>query len=136
MNFRIKGLISFSICAAVLGCFWLAPSWYGTVELVGIGLLIGCIAIPIQDRVMWLSRFRTILFYVGSFLTFYSIFAANPLGFNSVVGWLIAICLWTTLGITSSELSGLSNKYLLAFLLYSVFGLSFLAGYMSKPLFY
>ena len=136
MNFRITGLISFIICGAVLGCFWLAPSWYGTVELLGIGLLIGSIAIPLQDRAMWLSQLRANLFYVGGFLTLCSTFAAAPLGFNSVVGWLMVICLWTALGITYSELSGLLNKYLFAFLLYGVFGLSFLAGYMSKPLFY
>ena len=136
MNFRIKGLISFAICGAVLGCFWLAPSWYGTIELLGISLFIGCIAIPLQDRSIWLSKFRSSLFWGGSLLTFFSTFWASPLGFNSVVGWLMVICLWTALGITSSELSGLLNRYLFAFLLYGVFGLSFLAGYISQPLFY
>jgi len=131
MNFSIRGLLLIPICGVALG-YWLAPSWFGLVELIGIAILIGALVIPIQDRVTWLSQLRMSLFWIGSGLTLLSILAASSVGFNVFVGWLMFVCLWTTLSGASRELSGSFNRVLLGLLLYAAAGLGLGLGYLGS----
>lgn len=69
------------------------------------------------------------MFWIGSGLTLFSTLAASFVGFNFLVGWLTAVCLWTVLSGTTLELSSVLNRFQLGLLLYSAVGLSLGLGY-------
>lgn len=132
MNARMQNLLFVLICSVALG-YWLAPSWFGIIELIGIAALIGCIVIPLQDQVNWLSQLRISLFWIGGGLVLLSTLAAHSVGFNSFIGWFMVVCLWTTLSIAAlDELSGSFSRFQLGFSLYTVVSLGLGLGYLGS----
>lgn len=134
MILKISVVLSTFLCSLALGT-GLASSWFGIIELVGIAALIGCIVLPLQDEFNWLSRLKMSLFWLGIVTTLISIFATSYVQFDSFLGWLMVVCLWTSLSGFLNEWSNSFNRLQLTLVLYNLVTLGLGLGYWGSTYF-
>ena len=141
MEFNIvRKILSIVICGIGLG-YWLAPSWFGIVELFGVAAMIGGLVFTVKDldnleeQVTWQKNLRRNLFPIGFGLIFFSTLAAHYSGFKSIARYVVVLCLWITLSRGALDISSLLNKFQLGLLLYIATGISVGLGYLGSIFF-